>query len=78
VRWGEAAESRRYRGLGATRNQNQIGAQFLRCDLNDLLTPTNFENVIDAAQTSVYAIGYFRSHLGYATPPLSAKLILTA
>jgi hypothetical protein len=55
----------------------QIGAHILHCDLNNFLTPTNSDNVIDAAQTSVYAIGYFRSHLGYATPPLSAELILT-
>ena len=49
----------------------------LHCDLSGLLTPTNSDNVIDGEQTSVYAIGYLRGHLGYATPPLSAELILT-
>jgi hypothetical protein len=47
----------------------------LHCDLktSDL---TNSDNVIDAEQTSVFPIGYFRGHLGYATPAPSAELIL--
>jgi hypothetical protein len=38
--------------------------------------PINSDYVIDE-QTSVSAIGYFRIHLGYTTPPPSAELILT-